>query len=36
MAQRDSALCELAHRLTEVDGTLASSIGEFLDVALQR
>ncbi len=35
MAQHDSALSELARRLTEVDGTLASSIGEILGAALQ-
>ena len=35
MAQHDSALSELARRLTEVDGTLASSIGEVLSAALQ-
>ena len=35
MAQHDSALSELARRLTEVDGTLASSIGESLGAALQ-
>ena len=35
MAQDDSALCELARRLTEVAGTLASSIGEILGAALQ-
>jgi hypothetical protein len=35
MAQHDSALSELARRLTEVDGTLASSIGEILGAALR-
>ena len=35
MAQHVSALSELARRLTEVDGTLASSIGEILGAALQ-
>ena len=33
MAQHNSALSELARRLTEVDGTLASSIGEILGAA---
>jgi hypothetical protein len=35
MVQHDSALSELARRLTEVDGTLASSIGEIPGAALQ-
>ena len=35
IAQHDSALSQLARRLTEVDGTLASSIGEILGAALQ-
>ena len=35
MAQHDSALSELARRLTEVDGTLASSIGESLGETLR-
>jgi hypothetical protein len=35
MAQHDSALSELARRLTEVDGRLASSIGEILGAALR-
>ena len=35
MAQHDSALSELARRLIEVDGTLASSIGESLGAALR-
>ena len=35
MAQHDFALSELARRLTGVDGTLATSIGEILGAALQ-
>ncbi len=35
MAQHDWALSELARRLTEVGGTLVSSIGEILGAALQ-
>jgi len=35
MAQHDSALSELARRLTEVDGTLASSIGKMLGAVLR-
>jgi putative transposase len=35
MAQYDSTLSEVARLLTEVDGTLASSIGEILGAALQ-
>jgi len=35
VAQHDPALSELARRLTEVNGTLASSIGEILGAALQ-
>ena len=35
MAQHESALSELARRLTEVDGRLASSIGEIVGAALQ-
>ena len=35
MAQHNSALSELARRLTEVDGTLASSTGEIFGAALQ-
>lgn len=34
MDPHDSAVSELASRLTEFDGTLASSIGERLDSAL--
>lgn len=36
MAQHDSALSELARRLAEVVGTLASSVGEILGAALQK
>jgi putative transposase len=35
MAQNDAALSELARRLIEVDGMLASSIGDILGAALR-
>lgn len=35
MAQPDSSLAERGRRLTEVDGTLASSIDEILGAALR-
>lgn len=36
MAQHDSAPSEPTHRLTEIDGTFALSIGEICGAALQK